>query len=170
MKLRIAFPDSFPLQGGERDAFEEKLRDEKVDARRPYQLSDLLPLRRIGDGHVCMDATNRPATTTLPAPGRAGAGLFPALSHQAQQRQVLTTVDNGIEVDHLASSVAPVATVVSMLPARTCAIRRAACLATATVPGPGSGRAARHRGGIARTAIRKVFLPACISHSLKEYI
>ncbi|MEM5389822.1 hypothetical protein VSR68_40780 [Paraburkholderia phymatum] len=99
MELQIALPDSFPLQGGERDAFEEKVRAEKIDALRPYQLSDLLPLRRIGDGHVLMDATNRLATTTLPAPGRAGAGLLPALSHQAQQRQVLTTVDNGIEVD-----------------------------------------------------------------------
>ncbi|MPW21730.1 MULTISPECIES: hypothetical protein [Paraburkholderia] len=29
MELQIPFPDSFPLQGGERDAFEEKLRDER---------------------------------------------------------------------------------------------------------------------------------------------
>ncbi|WP_454862629.1 hypothetical protein [Paraburkholderia fungorum] len=65
--LQILFPDNFPLHGIERDAFETKLRDalhyvfdgrrvrqlaEQVDARRPFEPSDVLPLRRIGDEHA----------------------------------------------------------------------------------------------------------------------
>lgn len=67
MQLQIRFPDTFPLHGVERDAFEAKLRDalhyvfdgrrvrrlaEQVDARRPFEPSDVLPLRRIGDEHT----------------------------------------------------------------------------------------------------------------------
>lgn len=65
--LQIQFPDNFPLRGIERDAFETKLRDalhyvfdgrrvrqlaEQVDARRPFESPDVLPLRRIGDEHA----------------------------------------------------------------------------------------------------------------------
>lgn len=65
--LQIQFPDNFPLHGIERDAFETKLRDalhyvfdgrrvrqlaEQVDARRPFEPPDVLPLRRIGDEHA----------------------------------------------------------------------------------------------------------------------
>ncbi|WP_321968966.1 hypothetical protein [Paraburkholderia tropica] len=65
--LQIQFPDNFPLHGIERDAFETKLRDalhyvfdgrrvrqlaEQVDARRPFEPPDALPLRRIGDEHA----------------------------------------------------------------------------------------------------------------------
>ncbi len=67
MQLHIRYPDTFPLHGVERDAFEAKLRDalhyvfdgrrvpqlaEQVDARRPFEPSDVLPLRRIGDEHT----------------------------------------------------------------------------------------------------------------------
>ncbi|MEM5373242.1 hypothetical protein V4C53_45865, partial [Paraburkholderia azotifigens] len=67
MQLQIRFPDTFPLHGVERDAFEAKLRyalhyvfdgrrvrrlAEQVDARRPFEPSDVLPLRRIGDEHT----------------------------------------------------------------------------------------------------------------------
>lgn len=67
MQLQIQFPDTFPLHGIERDAFEAKLRDalhyvfdgrrvrqlaEQVDVRRPFEPSDVLPLRRIGDEHT----------------------------------------------------------------------------------------------------------------------
>lgn len=67
MQLLIGFPDTFPLHGIERDAFEAKLRDalhyvfdgrrvrqlaEQVDARRPFEPSDVLPLRRIGNEHA----------------------------------------------------------------------------------------------------------------------
>jgi hypothetical protein len=67
MQLQIRFPDTFPLHGVERDAFETKLRDalhcifdgrrvrqlaEQVDVRRPFEPSDVLPLRRIGDEHT----------------------------------------------------------------------------------------------------------------------
>jgi hypothetical protein len=67
MQLQIRFPDTFPLHGVERDAFEAKLRDalhyvfdgrrvrrlaEQVDARRPFEPSDVLLLRRIGDEHT----------------------------------------------------------------------------------------------------------------------
>ncbi|TCG09605.1 hypothetical protein BZM27_04635 [Paraburkholderia steynii] len=67
MQLQIGFPDTVPLHGIERDAFEAKLRDalhyvfdgrrvrqlaEQVDVRRPFEPSDVLPLRRIGDEHT----------------------------------------------------------------------------------------------------------------------
>jgi hypothetical protein len=67
MQLQIWFPDTFPLHGVERDAFEAKLREalhyvfdgrrvrrlaEQVDAHRPFESSDVLPLRRIGDEHT----------------------------------------------------------------------------------------------------------------------
>ena len=67
MQLHIRFPDTFPLHGVERDAFEAKLRDalhyvfdgrrvrrlaEQVDARRPFEPSDVLPLLRIADEHT----------------------------------------------------------------------------------------------------------------------
>ncbi|MGF6298151.1 MULTISPECIES: hypothetical protein [Paraburkholderia] len=67
MRLQIPFPDTFLLHGIERDAFEARLRDalhcvldgsrvwqlaEQIDVRRPFEPSDVLPLRRIGDEHV----------------------------------------------------------------------------------------------------------------------
>lgn len=67
MQLYIHFPDNFPLHGIERDAFESKLRNalhdlfdghrvrqlaDQVDARRAFDPSGVLPLRRIGDEHT----------------------------------------------------------------------------------------------------------------------
>ncbi|WP_143325755.1 hypothetical protein [Paraburkholderia ribeironis] len=65
--MQIQFPDTFPLHGIERDAFEAKLRTalhyvfdgsrvrqlaEQVDARRPFEPSDVLQVRRIDDEQV----------------------------------------------------------------------------------------------------------------------
>jgi hypothetical protein len=67
MRLPIQFPEIFPLHTIERDAFGARLLDalhcvldgsrvrqldEKIDARRPFGPSDVLPLRRTGDGQV----------------------------------------------------------------------------------------------------------------------
>ncbi|HKR38870.1 MAG TPA: hypothetical protein VJU59_04185 [Paraburkholderia sp.] len=67
MQLYIHFPESFPLHGIERDAFETKLRDalhhlfdghrvrelaDQIDRRRAFEPSGILPLRRIGDEYT----------------------------------------------------------------------------------------------------------------------
>ena len=67
MQLHIHFPDNFPLDGIERDAFETKLRNalhdlfdghrvrqlaDQVDPRRAFDPSEVLPLRHIGDEHT----------------------------------------------------------------------------------------------------------------------
>ena len=93
MQLQIQFPDTFPLHGIERDAFETKLRDalhcvfdgrrvrqlaEQVDVRRPFEPSDVLPLRRFDDisvglRRVLMNAVGARLGLELTEPGIAAS-------------------------------------------------------------------------------------------------
>ncbi|WP_325621297.1 hypothetical protein [Paraburkholderia sp.] len=154
MQLQIQFPDTFALHGVERDAFEAKLRDaphdvcdgsrvrqlaEQVDARRPFEPSDVRALRRmvmhaigarlgldLAEPGIAADtvgqnkdATNRlEPNIPLTPRRRRGSFLAPAIA-AGMAVGVLATATTLRKIAHPAATAPMVATVVSMSPAQT---------------------------------------------------